>query len=153
MQFTKIINQILIKQVYAIPIEPGGSIAPTPPYYGGGNIGTQGNINFNLGEAGQGIIPHASPGNYESKFWGLISSLLSIVLPIAVLLLLLYLIWGGFEWITSGGDSSKLTQARNKIMHAVIGLILLASVVAIFGVLQQFLGVCIIKIGNMACPN
>lgn len=36
-------------------------------------------------------------------------------------------IWGGFQYITSSGDSQKATTAKNTIMYAVIGL-----VVAIF---------------------
>ena len=36
-------------------------------------------------------------------------------------------IWGGFQYVTSSGDSQKATTAKNTIMYAVIGL-----VVAIF---------------------
>ena len=100
---------------------------------------------FNIGEAGEGYIPHASVGNYETNFWNLVSSLLSVVMPIAGLLVLFYLIWGGFEWLTSEGDSGKLEKARKKMMHAIMGIILLAVTFAIFSLVQQMLGVCIIR--------
>jgi hypothetical protein len=70
-----------------------------------------------------------------------ISSLLSGVMVIGALMLLMYLIWGGIEWISAGGDSGKIQKARDKITQSVIGLIVLASSVAIFSLVQQFVGV------------
>ena len=133
----------VVKPVSAM-IENGNSS------YGTTGSKTQGN--FNIGEAGQGYIPHASVGNYETNFWDLVSSLLSVVIPIAALLVLLYLIWGAFEWITSEGDSGKLEKARKKMMHAIIGIIVIASALAIFALVQQFLGICVMKwSGATAC--
>jgi len=70
----------------------------------------------------------------------LISSLLRVVMVIAALLVFVYLIWGGVEWITSGGDKSKTESARNKITAAVIGLIILAASYAILQLILSFLG-------------
>ena len=60
----------------------------------------------------------------NSKFTNL-SSLLNnaipIILPIAGLILLAYLIWGGFEFLTSLGDPKKAASAKNKITYAIIG--------------------------------
>lgn len=36
------------------------------------------------------------------------------------------IIYGGFRYITSGGDSAKVTTAKNTIMYALIGLIIVA---------------------------
>lgn len=38
---------------------------------------------------------------------------------------LAYLIWGGFKWITSGGDQKGVEGARNHIVAAIIGLIII----------------------------
>lgn len=38
---------------------------------------------------------------------------------------LFYLIWGGFKWITSGGDQKGVEGARNHIVAAIIGLIII----------------------------
>lgn len=43
---------------------------------------------------------------------------------IASLFLLIYLLWGAFDWITSGGEKERIQKAQNKITNAVIGLIL-----------------------------
>jgi len=62
-------------------------------------------------------------------------------MTIAALLVFIYLLWGAIGWITAGGDKGKIETARNKITTAVIGVVVLASVVAIFKVLQLVLGI------------
>ena len=59
---------------------------------------------------------------------------------IAAVLVFFYLIWGGIEWITSGGDKGKTESARNKITSAVIGLIVIASSYAVLTLALNFLG-------------
>jgi TRAP-type C4-dicarboxylate transport system permease small subunit len=71
----------------------------------------------------------------------LINKSLRFVMVIAALLVFLYLIWGGIEWITSGGDKGKTESARNKITAAVIGLIVVAASYAILQLALTFLGV------------
>jgi hypothetical protein len=36
------------------------------------------------------------------------------------------IIWGGLRYITSGGDSAKITSAKNTIIYALIGLVVVA---------------------------
>ena len=43
------------------------------------------------------------------------------------LVVLLYFIWGAMEWLLSAGEASKLQSARNRMMHSVIGLLLLVT--------------------------
>lgn len=71
----------------------------------------------------------------------LINTLLNFVLSIAGILVFAYLIWGGIEWITSGGDSGKTEKARNKITAAVVGLIILVAAYAIFQLVTNLLGI------------
>lgn len=44
---------------------------------------------------------------------------------IAGLVLLFYLISGGFAFMTSGGDPGKLKEARATITHAILGFLLI----------------------------
>jgi hypothetical protein len=69
----------------------------------------------------------------------LINRALNFVMVLGALLVFLYLIMGGIEWITSGGDKGKTESARNKITAAVIGLVILAASWAILGLVLQFL--------------
>jgi TRAP-type C4-dicarboxylate transport system permease small subunit len=83
----------------------------------------------------------APPGGFFLTFSTMLSSILNIVLTIGVIAVLLYLIWGGIEWITSGGDKGKTESARNKITSAVIGLVILVSAWAILQFVQTLLDI------------
>ena len=77
---------------------------------------------------------------FASNLGGVISSVLTLVMAIAALAVFMYLIWGGIQWITSGGDKGKTEEARNKITAAVIGLIVLAASYAVLQVGLKLLG-------------
>jgi len=70
----------------------------------------------------------------------LVSNIAQLLFIFAFFLAFLFLIMGGLQWITSGGDKSQLEQARNKITNALIGLIIVAASFAIFTLVGQFLG-------------
>lgn len=81
------------------------------------------------------------PGKgFADNIGSLINGVLSFVMVIAALLVFLYLIMGGIEWITSGGDSGKTEKARNKITAAVVGLVVLAASYAVLLIVLNFLG-------------
>lgn len=65
---------------------------------------------------------------------------LTLAFMVAVLVVLGMLIWGAFEWITSGGDKDAVAKARNRIISALIGLAVLAVTFALFQAAGQFLG-------------
>lgn len=80
------------------------------------------------------------PGAFFPDIGSLINKILTIVLALGALMVFLYLIWGGIDWITSGGDKSKTEKARDKITAAIIGLIILAASWAILSLALSFLG-------------
>ena len=84
----------------------------------------------------------------DAGFGKLMSGLMSFIMTIGTILVLVYLLWGSIEWITSGGDKGKVETARTKITNAVIGLIVLGASTAILVLVQNFLGMCFIKIGG-----
>lgn len=69
-----------------------------------------------------------------------ISNLLGLLIGIAAVLLLVFLVWGGIEWILSGGEKAGVENARNKITNALIGLVIVVAAWAIFSLLKTFLG-------------
>ncbi len=87
------------------------------------------------------LIPFTSPdptgaggiSQFFSNFVGLFYS-------VAILVLILMIIWGAFDWLTSGGDKEKIDSARKKLINAVIGIILFAVAFAVIQVLGQFTG-------------
>lgn len=108
-------------------------------------------ININIQElANKQQIPGASVSDPDKGFALLIGQWLQIAIVIAALVLLLYLIWGGIEWITSGGDKGKVEKARNRITQAVIGVIVLSASTAIFMLVQNFLGIDVLKFNSLS---
>jgi TRAP-type C4-dicarboxylate transport system permease small subunit len=81
------------------------------------------------------------PDAFYVDFGDMLTNVMNIVVVIGVVAVLLYLIWGGIEWITSGGDKGKTESARNKITAAIVGLIILISAWAILMFVQQILGI------------
>lgn len=77
---------------------------------------------------------------YATNISTLFSSVLNVVMLIAALLVFGFLIMGGIEWITSGGDKGKAETARNKLTAAVIGLVIVAASYAILTLILNFLG-------------
>lgn len=53
-------------------------------------------------------------------------------LMIAAIIAVLYLIFGGFLYLTAGGDAERVTKAKTTIVNAVIGIVVIALAFAIF---------------------
>lgn len=88
-----------------------------------------------------GSISINQPSNFNiTSISSLITAIVSVLLIIAAMAAFLYLVIGGIQWITSGGDKAGMESARNKITHAIIGLIIVASAYAIMVVATSFLG-------------
>lgn len=85
----------------------------------------------------------------------IIGNLIGIVMVLAALLVFVFLIIGAFSWITSGGDKEKVASARETILHALIGLVILAVAFVIARVAGQVVGIDIlnIKIPQLTNPN
>ena len=60
------------------------------------------------------------------KVNGIITTVVNIFSAIVGVVSVLMIIYGGFKYISSGGDSGKVTEAKNTIIYAVIGLVIVA---------------------------
>lgn len=78
---------------------------------------------------------------HGQRFGAILGNIMQATMVIGLLILLFYFIWGAFDWITSAGDKSKTESARNKMMHSTIGMIILASTIVMFMIVQGFLGI------------
>lgn len=79
---------------------------------------------INLGDAGstQNCTEDTGGSTINSIVEDVVNFLSWIVGVISVIMIIV----GGFRYITSGGDSTKVTSAKNTIIYALIGLILVA---------------------------
>lgn len=69
---------------------------------------------------------------------------LAFAMIAAALVAFVYLLWGGFQWITSGGDKAAVEAARLRISAALVGLVIIAAAWAIMLMIQYFFGVQIL---------
>ena len=93
----------------------------------------------------ESTINIATPKNFMITDVGkLISAVIGLLLFVAVLLAFFFLILGGIQWITSGGDKAGMEAARNKITHAIVGLVIVGAAWAVMILVQNFLGVSFI---------
>jgi hypothetical protein len=72
---------------------------------------------------------------------GFVSAMLIPAFSIAGVLLVLYILWGGFKWLTSGGSKEGIAAAQAMITHAVIGIALLVLLFILFEFIPQAFGV------------
>lgn len=77
---------------------------------------------------------------------GVFGRITNVILLIVGIVSVIMLIYGGLRYILSGGDSKKVTDAKNTILYAIIGLIisLLAYAIVNF-VLTSVVGVSYIQ--------
>lgn len=72
------------------------------------------------------------------NFSNIIPALVTTIFIIAIVVALLYLIWGGFKWLTSGGDKAAVQSAREHIVAAIVGLVLIFSAYFILNIALNF---------------
>ena len=87
-------------------------------------------------------LPIPSPPNLKVTNLGrLISGAIGAILVVASLAAFMYLVMGGFQWITSGGDKSAVEAAQKKIQSAILGLFIVFAAWAIMLVIGKFFGI------------
>ncbi len=67
---------------------------------------------------------------------GIVGNIVTILFILAIVLALIYLVYGGIRYITSGGDKGKVDEARKHLMAAVIGLVIALLAYAIINVVS-----------------
>lgn len=83
----------------------------------------------------------------------LITSGVNVLLIVAGILVFVFLVWGGIQWLTSGGDKNSVEQARNRITHALIGLAIIAAAWALSMLITNFFGLDAGLKGNINLPK
>jgi hypothetical protein len=81
---------------------------------------------------------------FQKDLGSFITPLVETALIVGSILVLMYLLWGGIDWIMSSGDKAKYEGARSKITAAVLGLAIMASAWAVWLFINYFLGIDLI---------
>lgn len=86
----------------------------------------------------------------SAGFGSIVSLVVTLLFVIAVIVALVFLIYGGIKWIISGGDKAALDSARNHIVAAIVGLIIVFLAYFIIQVLLGFFGLSLV---NLTLPT
>jgi len=57
---------------------------------------------------------------------GIITTVINVFSVIVGVVSVIMIIYGGFRYVTSGGDSGNVSNAKNTIIYAIIGLVIVA---------------------------
>ena len=79
-----------------------------------------------LASAEEGARAARADGMPENLFGatGVFTEITNTALYIVGIISVLMLIWGGLRYVVSGGKSEKVTDAKNTVLYAIIGLII-----------------------------
>lgn len=86
------------------------------------------------------IVVSQPPNLKITNFGKLIGAAIGVALVLATLAAFFFLLWGGIQWITSGGDKAGVESAQHRIQAALLGLLIVFSIWALFTVVGNFLG-------------
>ncbi len=70
-----------------------------------------------------------------------VNRVITLVVPIGGVILLLVLIWGGYEYMMSGGAPDKVKSAQAKLTTGIIGFILLITSYILVKVIAMIFGI------------
>lgn len=71
----------------------------------------------------------------------IVSAVVTLLMTLGAVALLLYFVKGAYGWMSAGGDKGKVEEARNHFTNGLIGMAILASVFAIYAIVDQFFGI------------
>jgi hypothetical protein len=75
--------------------------------------------------AGNTCAP-ANTSTGTQKIQDIVTTIVNIFSVVVGIVAVVMIIWGGFKYITSGGDSGNITGAKNTILYAIVGLVVVA---------------------------
>jgi TRAP-type C4-dicarboxylate transport system permease small subunit len=67
----------------------------------------------------------------------LLSAILTIVMVISVPIIVFFLIYGGFSYVTARGNPEKIKEASRAIMYGVIGAVIIMGSFAIVQIVKN----------------
>lgn len=88
----------------------------------------------------------------------LVLRIINLSVGFAFIVLTLALIYGGFKYLTSGGDQKALPAAKQTITYGIIGIVLMALAWIILLLIEAFTGIEVTKFNlcvlfeNGKCP-
>ncbi len=82
--------------------------------------------NLEIGDSAEGDSCRTSDKTSTDGINSTIAQIINIFSTLVGVVAVIMIIWGGLRYITSGGDSGKIGNAKNTIIYALLGLIVVA---------------------------
>ena len=82
------------------------------------------NLNGDISNISNGCTD--TPTAQSKDLTDVIATVVNIISIVVGVVAVIMIIWGGLKYITSGGESGKITSAKNTIIYALIGLVVVA---------------------------
>lgn len=83
-------------------------------------------------------------------FGAIVGRIITIAFVLAIVIALGFLVYGGIKWITSGGDKTAVEGARNTIVAAIVGLVIVFLSYFILNIILGFFG---LELGKLELPT
>ena len=87
-----------------------------------------------------GTISKTDPYAGATALVDTVSNIIGILTVSASIWFLLQILFGGYEWMSAGGDTKKIEGARSRITNSFIGIIIVVGSWSLLAVTGQFLG-------------
>jgi len=81
---------------------------------------------------------------------GIVANILNIIVPVVGIILLIMLIMGGFQYITSGGETEQTAKAKKTLTAALAGLLVVLGAWLIINLIEKFTG---LNLHEFKIPN
>ena len=96
-------------------------------------------------------ITNPALGNLANKsgtefFGAVIPAAVGIAYVVGFLIFVYTTLIASIKWMFSGGDKALLENARKELLHGIAGVVILASVLAIVKIIEDFFGINILSI-------
>ena len=92
-------------------------------------------------------------GNLFVNLGDILKNLLIILFVFAGILAFVFIVVGGIQWITAGGDKQAAQGARDRITAAVVGLVIVVAAFALTIIVTSALGIDIFRTGGVTLPS
>lgn len=90
----------------------------------------------------QDVVTVTRPAAFQISDLGtIVSGGIGAAFIIAGIIVFAYLVWGGIQWVTAGGDKANVEAARTRISNAMVGLAIVAAAWAVMQILSYVFGV------------
>lgn len=98
-------------------------------------------LSFAAVQAAPPDVPGAGGAATVDSLFNKFIQIVQYIFGIAFGVGLIMVVWGGIEWMTAGGDATKIGAARNKLLYGIIGMIVIFGILTLIKIVADFLDI------------